>query len=160
MLQIIPIELSEANELVSRWHRHHQPVVGHKFSLGVEDTSDYGAGWQESGEPFKQKIVGAAIVGRPVARMLDDGWTLEVTRCVTDGTKNACSILYGACRRATFALGFKRLITYTLATEAGSSLKAAGWKLLGEAGGGSWNRKSRPRVDKAPTSQKLLWEAR
>ena len=160
MLLIIPLDLSEANELVYRWHRHHQPVVGHKFSLGAEDTSDYGDGWQENGGPVRQKIVGAAIVGRPVARMLDDGWTLEVTRCVTDGTKNACSILYGACRRATFALGYKRLITYTLATEAGSSLKAAGWKLLGEAGGGSWNRKSRPRVDKAPTSQKLLWEAR
>ncbi len=143
-MEIIACDLSDANEFVSRFHRHHRPVVGHKFSIaGVE------AG----------KIVGVVIVGRPVARAFDNGLTLEVTRLATDGTKNACSILYGAARRASFALGFKRLITYTLPTEGGASLRASGWKLLGEAGGGTWARKSRPRIDKHPTQTKWLWEA-
>lgn len=105
------------------------------------------------------KIVGVAIVGRPVARMASDGWTLEVVRVATDGTANACSALYGACRRAAFALGYKRLITYTLAEEGGASLRGAGFKLLGEAGGGAWGREGRPRVDKHPTQTKLKWEA-
>lgn len=144
-MEIVPIKLEEANELVKRWHRHHQPVVGHKFSIGVTNGDG--------------EICGAVIVGRPVARYLDNGWTLEVTRCVTNGTKNACSALYGAARRATFALGYKRLITYTLISESGKSLTGAGWKCLGERGGGGWNRPSRPRVDKAPIGQKMLWEA-
>ena len=100
-----------------------------------------------------------AIVGRPTARMSDDGLTLEVVRVATDGTKNACSALYGACRRAVFALGYKKLITYTLPEEGGASLRGAGWKLIGEAGGGSWNRKDRPRVDKHPLQKKIRWEA-
>lgn len=144
-LIIIPLPLEEANELVSRWHRHHKPTPGHKFSIGIADEESI--------------VHGAAIVGRPVARMLDDGLTLEVNRVATDGTKNACSQLYGACRRAAFALGYKRLITYTLPEESGASLRAAGWKLLGVAGGGKWNRPERPRVDLHPLQEKLKWEA-
>jgi len=144
MLFIIPCELDDANEFVQRHHRHHQPVQGHKFSIAAMNDD---------------RIVGVAIVGRPVARLLDNGLTLEVTRVATDGTRNACSALYGACRRATFALGYKRLITYTLPEEGGSSLRASGWKTLGEAGGGTWNRKARPRIDKHPTQKKILWEA-
>ncbi len=101
---------------------------------------------------------GVATVGRPVARLLDDGWTLEVNRVATDGAPNACSALYGAARRATFALGYRKLITYTLPEEGGASLRASGWKCIGLAGGGTWNSKSRPRVDKAPTQQKIRWE--
>lgn len=139
--------LSEANEFVKRFHRHHLPINerGHKFSVGVIDE--------------KGKILGVAITTRPVARALDDGWTLEIRRVATDGTKNACSILYGACRRACFALGFKRLITYTLESEGGASLRASNYKLLGQAGGGTWNRINRPRIDKHPLEKKLLWEA-
>ena len=143
-LLIQPLTLSEANEFVRKHHRHHRPVPGAKFCIGVSDGDS---------------VRGVAIVGRPVARMLDDGWTLEVNRVATDGTKNACSALYGACRRATFALGYKKLITYTLPEEGGASLRAAGWKCLGEAGGGSWSMPSRPRVDKHPTQKKLKWEA-
>jgi hypothetical protein len=91
--------------------------------------------------------------------MSDNGWTLEVNRVATDGTPNACSALYGAAWRATKALGYKRLITYTLPEEGGSSLRGAGWKCLGEAGGGSWSCKSRPRVDTHPLQTKLCWEA-
>ena len=145
-LSIVPLSLSEANALVETLHRHHAPVVGHKFSIGAADG---------------KKIVGAAIVGRPVSRHLDDGWTLEVNRCVTDGTRNACSLLYGAAWRAAKAMGYRRLITYTLPVEGGASLRAAGWTLVGLRGGGNWNVSSRPRVDTAAElqGQKTLWEA-
>lgn len=138
------ISLAGANEFVARYHRHHRPVVGHKWSLGAY---------------LDAVLVGVVIVGRPVARMRDDGQTLEVTRLCTDGTRNACSFLYGCAARAAFALGFDRIGTYTLAEEGGASLRAAGWKLIGERGGGSWSRTERPREDKAPLQTKLLWEA-
>ncbi len=143
-LTVIPVNLDDANEFIKQMHRHHMPCHGHKFSLGVAD---------ESG------LRGVAVVGRPVARHYDDGYTLEVTRLCTDGVPNAPSQLLGAIRRTATAMGYRRLITYTLAEEPGTSLKAAGWKLIGERGGGSWNRPSRPRTDKHPVTTKLLWEA-
>jgi hypothetical protein len=103
------------------------------------------------------RIVGVATAGRPVARMLDDGWTYEVTRVGTDGARNGCSILYGAIRRAGRALGYLRGVTYTLPEEGGASLRASGWTLDGDAGGGQWGRVSRPRAAKAPTSIKSRW---
>lgn len=143
MLKHCRISLDEANEFVSQHHRHHQPVRGHLFSIGAVHDD---------------KIVGVVIVGRPVARMRDDGITAEVTRLCTDGTRNACSFLYGRAARAAFALGYKRIGTYILANEPGTSCIAAGWRLIGEAGGGSWSRKQRPRVDTHPTQRKLLFE--
>ena len=145
-LVIVPCDLGEANAFVSQYHRHHKPVPGHKFSIAVV---------------AEERVVGVAIVGRPVARHVDDGWTLEVNRVATDGTPNACSALYGAMRRATFALGYRKLVTYTLASESGSSLRGAGWRLIGYAStreGQGWNRQSRPRVDKHPLQRKLRWE--
>ena len=133
----------EANEFVREYHRTHQPVPGCKFCVAVSNG---------------ETIVGVAIVGRPVARHLDDGWTLEVNRTCTDGTKNVNSMLYGACQRAAFALGYKKLITYTLPEEGGASLRASNWKCIGQAGGRTWNRKNRPRVDIHPSQKKLLWE--
>jgi hypothetical protein len=141
---VIPVELSEANAFVERLHRHHGNVVGHKFSLGAMNDG---------------RLVGVAIVGRPVARGRDDGWTLEVTRLCTDGTRNACSFLYGASRRAAFALGYRRLGTYILASEDGTSLKAAGWRMVGEVKGRSWSCPTRPRFDDHPIEDKQLWEA-
>jgi len=143
MLEIVPITLSEANTFVSRHHRHHGKVVGHKYSIGLSDG---------------EKVCGVCIVGRPVARGCDDGWTLEVTRCCTDGIKNGCSMLYGAAWRAARAMGYKKIITYTLDDESGISLSAAGWKIIHKTRGGSWNCKSRPRVDKHPTQRKLMFE--
>jgi hypothetical protein len=142
-LSAVPIDLAEANVFVRRHHRHHGRVVGHKFSIGAA---------------FAGVIVGVVVVGRPTARMRDDGLTLEVTRLCTDGTKNACSFLYGAAARAAFALGYKRIGTYILASESGASLRASGWRLIAETKGGSWSRASRPRVDKHPTQGKLLYE--
>lgn len=144
-LSIVPITFGEASEFVLLHHRHHPPSVGHKFSIGCAD---------ELGT-----VHGVAIVGRPVARHNDDGWTLEVTRVATDGEKNACSMLYGACWRAARALGWRRLITYTLATEPGTSLRAAGWKVIGQVKGRSWDCAARPRIDKHPTLDKTCWEA-
>lgn len=103
-------------------------------------------------------MVGVAIVGRPVARQSQDGLTAEVKRLATDGTRNACSILYAAAWRAARALGYRRLITYTLPEEGGASLRGAGWRCIGSAGGGAWSRRARPRVDLHPTQQKLRWE--
>lgn len=146
-LQVVPCELGDANEFVTQHHRHHQAVVGHKFSLAVVNVAN--------------AVCGVAIIGRPVGRRNDDGFTLEVTRCCTDGTKNAASALYGAARRASFALGYRKLITYTLQTEPGTSLRAAGWKVVGEVKGRSWSVPSRPRVDKseAQLQDKFRWEA-
>lgn len=142
-LEIVPIFQDEAFKFIEMNHRHHRKPVGSIFQIGLSDG---------------QNIVGVAVVGRPTARMLQDGFTAEVTRLCTDGTKNACSMLYSACWRAARAIGYRRLITYILNTESGTSLHAAGWKLVGEAGGGTWNKPSRPRVDKHPIQKKLLFE--
>jgi hypothetical protein len=146
VLQLQPITFEEACEFIARHHRHHLPPVGWRFGVAANDG---------------ERVVGVAILGRPVSRMIQSAepYTMELTRLCTDGTRNAASFLLGAARRATFALGYKRLITYTLEEEGGASLRAAGWREIGRAGGGSWNKPSRPRVDKAPTGQKTLWEA-
>ena len=145
MLTLCPITLSDAMVFVSRHHRHHRRPQGGLFAVACAID--------QANEPC-----GVAIIGRPVSRHLDDGWTAEVTRLCTTGEKNACSMLYRAAWRAAKALGYKRLITYTLDTEGGSSLRAAGAKLIGQAGGGSWNRENRIRIDKHPTQMKLKWE--
>jgi len=119
-LAVERIGLDEANAFVAQHHRHHGPVIGHLFSIGAA---------------LGDRIVGVAIVGRPVSRHRDDGVTVEVSRLATDGTPNTCSFLYGACARAAFALGFKRIGTYILASEPGVSLTAAGWRLIGETPG-------------------------
>lgn len=142
-LEIVPMTLREANAYVEQNHRHHGPVAGHKYSIGLSDG---------------EKIVGVAIVGRPVSRHLDDGWTLEVNRLCTDGTKNACSMLYAAAWRAARAMGYKRLITYILESENGASLRAAGWKCVGQAGGLRWTGERRPEVDLYPAQMKIRFE--
>lgn len=144
MLALQPITYAEACAFIRLHHRHHLPPQGWKWGNAVNDG---------------ERVVGVATVGRPVARGLDDGWTVEVTRCCTDGTSHVASMLYGAAWRAAKALGYRRLVTYTLASEAGTSLRAAGFHALYETKGGSWSCPSRPRVDAHPTEQKTLWEA-
>jgi hypothetical protein len=117
--------------------------VGYKFAVAVSEG---------------EVVRGVAIVGRPIARHQDDGWTLEVNRCCTDGAKNACSMLYAAAWRAARALGYRRLITYTLPAEGGASLRGAGWRCLGERRTHPWNCPSRPRVETPLLGPKLLWE--
>jgi hypothetical protein len=143
-LRVVPLTLAAANAEVRRLHRHHDPVVGHRWSIGVM-TPDC-------------VLVGAAIAGRPVARMLDDGTCVEVLRLVSDGTANACSCLYGAMRRIAREMGYERILTYTLASEPGTSLRAAGWERFGPAGGGAWSCPSRPREDTHPLEAKVRWQ--
>ena len=142
-LRLSPISLGEAKEFIAAHHRHHKFVLGHLFSLGCLVDG---------------KLVGVAIVGRPVARMRDDGETAEVTRLCTDGTRNACSFLYGACAREAAKRGYTRIGTYILESENGASLRASNWTLRYKTRGGSWHRAGRPRTDKAPTVKKFLYE--
>ncbi len=144
MLEIQPITFREANAFIKKHHSHHKPPQGCKFAIAINNGNE---------------IVGVITVGRPIARNLDNGWTAEVTRCCTDGTKNAASMLYAAAWRAARAMGYKRLISYTLSSEYGISLVAAGWHLIGQTSGDTWNRPSRPRLDIHPIGQKTLWEA-
>jgi hypothetical protein len=143
MLELKPISLREANAYVKTYHRHHKPVVGHKFSIGCESDGN---------------LAGVVIAGRPVSRYLDDGKTLEVTRLCTDGTKNACSFLYAAAAKAAKAMGYSRIITYTLDTETGASLKASGWTCHGRAGGLRWTGTRTPADDIYPAQMKLRYE--
>lgn len=138
-----PISLRAACAFVQRVHRHHDAPQGGKFAL---------AAWHQ------EQLVGVAVVGRPVSRVLDDGLTAEVIRVATNGTRNACSFLYGAAKRAAQAMGYRKVLTYTLEDEGGASLRAVGWNRVGVAGGGSWNVPSRPRVDHHPMQQKIRWE--
>ncbi|QNK42233.1 XF1762 family protein [Caproicibacter fermentans] len=143
MLTVGHIELKAANAYVTEHHRHHRAVRGHRFSLACYEDG---------------RLCGVAIVGRPRSRRIDQHMTVEVLRLCTDGTKNACSKLYGACRRAAKILGYERLITYILADESGKSLLASGFSYCYTNKGGSWNQPGRPRSDKAPVCPKRLYE--
>ena len=145
MLTLIPVSLAQANEFVRQHHRHHKPVAGHKFSIGCAENG---------------RLCAVAIVGRPVSRYLDDGFTLEVNRLCSDGTKNACSILYAAAARAARAMGYRKIITYTLDTESGASLRAAGWTNAGLAGGKAWTGSHRPAQPLYPAQMKYRYEKR
>jgi len=172
-LMLQPISLREANSYIAKWHRHHGGVAGHKFSIAcVKDgaIADDGAltdntfagislsdGDIAGSALVDSTLAGVVIAGRPVSRRQDDGYTLEITRLCTDGTENACSFLYGAAVRAARAMGYRRVITYTLETENGTSLKAAGFTFDGITAGGSWDSPSRRRTDKSPTAPKKRW---
>ena len=143
MLYLTPLSLREANAFVDRHHRHHKAVTGHKFSIGCSQDD---------------QLVGVAIMGRPVSRYLDDGLTLEVNRLCTTEEKNVCSMLYAAAARAAKAMGYRKIITYTLDTEPGTSLRAAGWLCAGPAGGVRWTGSRRPAADLCPPQKKLRYE--
>lgn len=147
-MRLAPCTLAEANAFVAKHHRHHQPTPVAKFCIAAA---------------LEQGVVGVVIVGLPKARMSMDGWTLEVTRLATDGTKNACSLLYGAARRAAFALGYSRILTYTLAEEGGASLRASGFTEEATIDGESWKRRSmnggRFVDDRNPIGDKKRWSA-
>lgn len=145
MMEIRPIDFCTAAQYVDDNHRHHRRPVGHKFSIACYQGD---------------RLCGVAMVGRPVARHLDDGLTLEVNRLCTDGTKNACSMLYASAWRAAKALGYKRIVTYTLKSESGASLRAAGWACEGEAGKERWTGNRSGREPDWPEEKKLRWTMR
>lgn len=142
-LYLQPISLKAAGEFINKFHRHHKAPRGCKFCIAVNDGVS---------------IRAVAIIGRPVSRHLDDGYTLEVTRLCSDGTPNACSMLLGSAWRAARALAYRRLISYLLASEAGTVMLAAGWQVIGERGGGAWSRAARPRKDFHPLERKMLYQ--
>lgn len=149
-LWIKPISCREANAYIEEYHRHHTKVQGCKFCIAACDGD---------------KLVGVCVCGRPVNRYLDDGYTLEVTRLCTDGTYNACSILYGRAARIAKDMGYRKIVTYILQSESGASLKASGWhREASNIGGGSWDCAKRPRKletddgkQKYATEQKQRW---
>lgn len=142
-LTIQPISLSTANTLVHLWHRHSRQAHAHQWSLGLFAT-DF-------------TLHGAVIIARPVARHLDDGHTVEIVRLVTDGTRNACSMLSGAACRQAHARGYRTVITYTLESETGASLRAAGFVAVAAVRADQWNRPSRPRRSQ-PARRRVRWE--
>lgn len=146
-LHAVPVTFADACAFVEAWHRHHQPPIGHKFSLGIATEDGI--------------LRGVAIVGRPVARFLDDGLTLEVNRTATDGTPNTNSALYAHAWQAAKHMGYTRLITYTQAGESGASLRAAGYRVIAERPARpGWNMPSRPRRRLGTENvQRTLWEA-
>ena len=143
-LRLFPATLKQANDMVAELHRHHKPVVGHRFSIGCENENGV--------------VHGAVIVGRPVARAVDQNRVAEVTRLVTDGTSHVCSKLYAACARAAEAMGYDRIQTTILEHEPGTSLKAAGWRFDHMIKGRDWNCPSRGgrRTDQ-PMCDKQVW---
>jgi hypothetical protein len=149
-MSLCPVTLREARAFVGSYHRHHKPPQGGLFAVAVES------------DDLPPRIIGVAIIGRPVAAARQDGYTAEVTRvCVLGGFPNACSMLYGASWRAARSLGYRRVGTYIRKDEPGTSLRAAGWRLIAETSARSWQKSnpSRPRVDKTEVVQRQLWEA-
>lgn len=146
-IHLVPVSFRDACGFIEMWHRHHRPPVGFKFTIGVADNNDV--------------LRGVLIAGRPVARLADDGGTLEVTRTATDCTLNVNSMLYSAAWRAAKALGYRRLVTYTQSGESGSSLRAAGWRVIAERPARpGWTTPSRPRHDRGVDGiPRTLWEA-
>ena len=140
-MEIRPVTFKVASEFINKNHRHHKATVGCKFCVGLYDN---------------ENLVGVAVCGRPVSRHLDDGLTCEINRLCTDGSTNACSMLYGACCRVAKAMGYKLVITYILESENGSSLKASNFVCDGVAGGTHWTGK-RNRGQQIPCEMKTRW---
>lgn len=140
-MKIRPISFASACEFIKLYHRHHKPTVGHKFSVGCYDG---------------ERLCGVAVCGRPVSRYLDNGETCEINRLCTDGTRNACSKLYGACSRIAKEMGYKLIITYILQSENGASLKASNFFNEGIAGGAHWTGK-RNKGQTIPNELKQRW---
>lgn len=143
MLTIKPIHLKEANKYIEQYHRHNIATAGGKFAVSCYDND---------------MLVGVAICGRPVSRKLDNGTTLEIYRNCTNGTHNACSKLYGACIRIAKNMGYKKIITYTLESENGASLKASNFTFAGKCGGKQWSGKRKRDYYVAPPEMKNRWE--
>lgn len=144
MLIAAPTSFADAADFVRRFHRHLPPSVSHKFSIAATDETGL--------------VRGVVVVGRPIARHLDDGLTVEIYRLATDGVRNSCSFLYGRACRAAFALGYRKVVTYTTEGEPGTSLVAAGWRTVARVVSRSWDCELRPRFPRYETQARFRWE--
>lgn len=142
-MQLIPVNRDQANDYVRRLHRHSKPVQGYRFAVGIAEGDE---------------LRGVAIAGRPVARALDDGRTIEILRVCTDGIRNGCTRLYGACCRAAAAMGYRLAVTYTLEAEGGASLRAAGFEPVAKVQDRQWGCDSRPREQRELIGDKVRWQ--
>lgn len=140
-MKVVPITFKRARQFIRDHHRHNPNIAGCKFSIGIKDGDN---------------LIGVAVCGRPVSRYLDDGETLEINRVCTLGARNACSMLYGACCRVAKEMGYRRVITYTLKSESGASVKASNFICDGETGGTHWTGK-RNRGQQIPHEMKVRW---
>jgi hypothetical protein len=146
-MKVVPITIKEANKIVGDHHRHNNPTGGGKFAIGAEHDG---------------RLVGAVIVGRPIARLLDNPGSAEITRLVVtpNAPRNTCSFLYGAARRVWQAMGGQKILTYTLKQESGDSLRGAGWNKAADCKPATWTRPNRERKDQAVyRNPKIRWEA-
>lgn len=144
-MKIVPLTLARANEFVARHHRHNDPTNGHKFSIGLDVDGE---------------LIGVGIAGRPVARHLDDGNTLELRRvCVKNGQKNACSKLIARLRQIGMLMGYEKIITYTLQSESGASLRAVRARRVADVGPSNWKRRNQhARHQPVYDEKKYRWE--
>lgn len=142
-MRAVPLELKDANAFVAVHHRHNEPVKRDKWRFGVIDDNG--------------KLIGVLHAAKPIARLLDDGKTIEIVRCCSDGTKNLCSFMLGRARRIAKAMGYNKMISYILESESGVSYKAAGWHKETDTRGHTWHTPGRPRTDTAPTCDKQRW---
>ena len=120
-INIKPVSIKNANEFIKTYHRHHRP------------TSRNSGRWALAAYDNENELIGVAIASNPVSATYMDGITLEVTRlCVKENAqKGTASFLLSKCCRIRKEMGGSRIITYTLESESGSSLKGAGWNLVG-----------------------------
>jgi len=144
-LCVVPISLRQARQFVQKHHRHHDMPQGGLWALALMRGA---------------QLVGVAIAGRPVSRVLQRKGYCEIVRvCVLEGVPNGCSMLYGRCRRVAQAMGYAKVVTYTLPSEGGASLRASNFEAVATTDGGSWSRPSRGRIDSHPLDPKTRWEA-
>jgi hypothetical protein len=143
-LHVVPITLAEANAYIERFHRHNGALPSAKLTSAVVDE--------------EMVVHGVAVAGLPKARELMARTTLEINRVCADGERNACSLLYASMLRAGRALGYTRFVTYSLKSENGASLRAAGWTPVAEWAGGKWSEMRGTGSDGHNTGPKVRWE--
>lgn len=142
-MRLVPVNRDQANAYIKAHHRHSKAVQGYRFAVGLA---------------VDDQLRGVAVAGRPVARALDDGRTIEILRVCTDGIRNGCTRLYGACCRAAAALGYHVAVTYTLEAEGGASLRAAGFRPVAQVRDRQWGCESRPREQRELIGDRIRWE--
>lgn len=141
-MKLAPCTVKAALKQVREWHRHLPELQGGLFAAQCIDDDG--------------NCLGVAVAGNPAQEWQGTG-RIVISRVATSGAENACSMLYGALCRAAKALGYSEVWTYTLPTEPGTSLRAAGFIDMGMSDGGEHSRKSRLRKPAKHPEPKRRW---